>query len=59
MFSLTKDFYTELKKAGKHFGGVYQLQRPSLVLSNPDLIGEVTTKQFEHFVNRRPLVDQR
>lgn len=59
IYSLTKDFYTELKKAGKDFGGIYQLQRPTLVLSNPDLIGEVTTKQFEHFVNRRPLVDQK
>jgi len=51
--------YKELKEEGKDFGGIYTFQQPALIIKNPELIGEVTIKQFEHFVNRRPIVDQK
>jgi len=54
-----QDLYKELKEEGKDFGGIYTFQKPSLVIKNPELVGEVLTKRFEHFVNRTALVDQR
>jgi hypothetical protein len=54
-----KDFYKELKDQGKDFGGIYTLKKQSLIINDPQLIGEATIKHFDHFVNRRPMVDQR
>lgn len=56
---LSKDFYKEIQDQGKDFGGIYNLKKRTLIVNDPKLIGEVTIKQFEHFVNRGPIVDER
>ncbi|XP_065351009.1 cytochrome P450 9e2-like [Cloeon dipterum] len=56
---LIYDFYQDVKQEDVAFGGTYQFQRPGLVVSSPKLISEITIKQFENFMNRRPFVDQK
>ena len=34
------------------FYGIYLLARPSLIVRDPDLIKQITIKDFEHFVDR-------
>ncbi|XP_065347617.1 cytochrome P450 9e2-like [Cloeon dipterum] len=56
---LIYDLYQDIKQEGVNFGGMYQFQRRGLVVNNPELISEITIKQFENFMNRRPFVDQK
>ncbi|XP_059482605.1 cytochrome P450 9e2-like [Neocloeon triangulifer] len=55
---LVYDLYNEVKEEGVDFGGIYQFKRRSLVVNNPELFSEIMIKRFEHFINRRPFVDQ-
>jgi len=41
------DFYQNL--SGHKFAGLYQIQRPVLIIMDPDLIKNILVKDFEHF----------
>jgi cytochrome P450 family 6 len=38
--------------AGNAFGGVYMVQRPHLVIRDPDIIKNIVVKDFDHFHDR-------
>ncbi|KAK5644743.1 hypothetical protein RI129_006043 [Pyrocoelia pectoralis] len=46
-----KEFYEKLNLDGKRFGGYYFLMRPTLVLSDVDLIKKILTSNFNHFTD--------
>jgi hypothetical protein len=48
-----------VKAEGLDYGGIYTLGAAQLVIINPELIGEITIKKFDKFVNRLVFVDQK
>lgn len=36
--------------------GIYSFLQPSLFLKDPDLIKQITVKDFDHFVDRQPFM---
>ncbi|CAH0551616.1 unnamed protein product [Brassicogethes aeneus] len=46
------EYYNELKSRGHKFGGIFTLFRPVLVLTDPDYIKDILSKDFQHFVDR-------
>jgi hypothetical protein len=53
VFSCQKDQYFELKRGGLGYGGIFEFTTPSIMITDPDLIREVTVKSFDHFAERR------
>ncbi|KAJ8973166.1 hypothetical protein NQ317_007507 [Molorchus minor] len=41
---------------GTRFSGMYQFFVPTLVIRDPDLLKQITVKDFDHFTDHRPLV---
>ncbi|XP_031354047.1 cytochrome P450 9e2-like isoform X2 [Photinus pyralis] len=41
---------------GARFAGLYQLARPILVIRDPELIKQITVKDFDYFIDHSPLV---
>ncbi|EFA09275.1 cytochrome P450 9e2 [Tribolium castaneum] len=39
--------------------GIYEFLTPGLLLRDPDLIKQITVKDFDHFVDRRPFVPEK
>ncbi|KAL1509586.1 hypothetical protein ABEB36_004298 [Hypothenemus hampei] len=39
------------------YGGIYQLNLPTLVLKDPELIKQITIKDFDHFTDHRAFVN--
>lgn len=39
------------------YSGIYQFYRPVLLIRDPDLIKQVTVKDFEHFTDHPPFID--
>ncbi|CAG9762961.1 unnamed protein product [Ceutorhynchus assimilis] len=39
------------------YSGFYQFALPSLILRDPDLIKQITIKDFDHFTDHRPFID--
>ncbi|XP_069702403.1 probable cytochrome P450 6a14 [Periplaneta americana] len=54
-------YVTELHNAfeGHKVGGIYSLDRPSLILRDPEVIKQVLVKDFDHFYSRGVLVDEK
>ncbi|KAG5873359.1 hypothetical protein JTB14_000487 [Gonioctena quinquepunctata] len=48
----TMDFYTQIKKNGWKFGGVYTMTRPVLVVVDPEYMKDILVKDFHHFIDR-------
>ncbi|KAG5873358.1 hypothetical protein JTB14_000486 [Gonioctena quinquepunctata] len=46
------DFYTEFKKRGWKFGGIYITTRPVLIVADPEYIKDIMVKDFHHFIDR-------
>ncbi|KRT85989.1 hypothetical protein AMK59_2628, partial [Oryctes borbonicus] len=42
----------------ERYMGVYQMLLPTLVVRDPDLIKQLTVKDFDHFVNHRAVVPE-
>ncbi|XP_066257290.1 cytochrome P450 9e2-like [Euwallacea similis] len=52
---LTLRIYNMYKKS--RYVGFHQLTRPALVLKDPELIKQITIKDFDHFTDHRSFVD--
>ena len=53
---MTHTIYKTLKAKGKDakFGGFMEFRRPVAVIMDLDLLKNITVKDFDHFINRRP-----
>jgi cytochrome P450 family 9 len=49
------DIYNEFPEERYH--GMYQFLLPTLVIKDPDLVKQITVKEFDQFVNRRQLIN--
>jgi cytochrome P450 family 9 len=49
------DVYNEFP--GERYHGMYQFVLPTLLIKDPDLMKQVTVKEFDHFVNHRQIAD--
>ncbi|KAJ8953897.1 hypothetical protein NQ318_019137 [Aromia moschata] len=43
---------------GTRYSGIYQFLIPTLVIKDPDLIKQVTVKDFDHFVDHRTFISE-
>ncbi|KAL1509791.1 hypothetical protein ABEB36_004473 [Hypothenemus hampei] len=50
-----KDAYDSFGKS--RYGGFYQFNVPTLMLKDPELIKQLTIKDFDHFTDHRPFVN--
>ncbi|XP_063929830.1 cytochrome P450 6a8-like [Zophobas morio] len=50
--TLSQKFYTEFKKRGEKFGGVYLVTEPNLVVVDPEYVKDILCKDFQYFVDR-------
>lgn len=51
-------FFSRIYKRSKESGGLYgffQLRKPALILGTPELIKQVTIKDFDHFTDHRTI----
>ncbi|XP_022913723.2 cytochrome P450 9e2-like [Onthophagus taurus] len=58
-----ESFYGMIKNLYEHFPqeryfGMYQMLHPTLLLRDPELIKTITIKDFDHFVNHKPLLPE-
>lgn len=42
----------------KRFFGIFDFTRPVLIIRDPDIIKQITIKDFEHFLDHRPFIAQ-
>ncbi|CAH1181322.1 unnamed protein product [Phyllotreta striolata] len=56
--NLFAGYYRHFKSRGQKFGGLYEFQRPQLVLTDLELISNVFQKDFLHFVNRVGFINE-
>ncbi|KAL1492263.1 hypothetical protein ABEB36_012738 [Hypothenemus hampei] len=54
-----KYWFDEFRKRGYKFGGVWSGNRPVLVLTDPEYIKDIITKDFHHFIDRDFAVNHR
>lgn len=53
---MIQNIYNSYKN--RRYVGMYQGTLPTLMLRDPELIKQVTVKDFDHFVNHRPIVSE-
>lgn len=47
-----RKLYNQLKKMGQKYGGLYLFSQPSLLITDPELLKNIMTKDFHHFSSR-------
>ncbi|XP_037913056.1 probable cytochrome P450 9f2 [Hermetia illucens] len=55
MFDMFKRFYMKFKKY-KYYG-MFEIRSPALNIASPEIIKQITVKDFDSFLNHRPVFD--
>jgi len=50
------EYYKIFKERGVKYGGIMEFRKPTLFIMDLDLIKQVCVKDFDHFVDRRPIM---
>nr|XP_022908458.1 cytochrome P450 9e2-like [Onthophagus taurus]XP_022908459.1 cytochrome P450 9e2-like [Onthophagus taurus] len=53
-FDMMQNLYNAYPE--ERYMGMYQMTLPTLVIRDPDLIKQITVKEFDHFVDHRPFI---
>lgn len=59
MGQASMDTYFELKKRNLRYGGTYRLTAPRLVITDPEIIRCILSKDFQHFTDRGLIANEK
>nr|XP_023017890.1 cytochrome P450 9e2-like [Leptinotarsa decemlineata] len=46
------------KFSGNRYHGIYEMSQPTLLIKDPELLKKITVKDFDHFMDHKPIVPE-